>query len=211
MKFLGKKQTGFTETTAQTLLLGAGVFYKNYVVESDTHAKAVEDGRCLGATRGGGEFKATPTIRPIEVDGLNTNTKDNKVIDEWVVTLMANVLELTKENIILALVAAGIDEEKSNAKYNAIVGRGYIEPTDYVDNVTFVGRLSGSNDPVVVQVFNALNTNGLTLQGQNNNEATMQLIFTANYGLDDLDTPPFVIYHPKQIGAPAEPTPEEKP
>ena len=55
--------SGFTEATAENLLLDAGAFFVDYEVDTDTFETAVTSGKLLGATRGGGSFNATPTIR----------------------------------------------------------------------------------------------------------------------------------------------------
>ena len=72
-----------------------------------------------------------------------------------------------------------------------------LEVSDYIDNITWVGTLSGSNKPVIIQIFNALNTEGLKFSTTDKAEATISLTFYAHYTQDDLDTPPFKIYYPK--------------
>ena len=69
---------------------------------------------------------------------------------------------------------------------------------DYIDNVTWVGNLSGSNEPVIIQVYNALNTDGLKLTVQDKNEATIPTTFYGHYSQENLDQPPFKIYYPKK-------------
>jgi len=63
--------SGYTEKTAENLLLDAGAFFIDFDIETDTFETAVADGKLLGATRGGGSFEATPEIRSIEVDGVH--------------------------------------------------------------------------------------------------------------------------------------------
>ncbi|MFV0413403.1 MAG: hypothetical protein ACK5L3_09060 [Oscillospiraceae bacterium] len=201
MKFFGKKTTGYTNKTGERLLLDAGVFFKNYDAATDTFESAVSAGKVLGATRGGGEFKAAPKIRRLEIDGLPENSKDNIVIDNWEVTMGATLLEVTPENLALSLAAA--TQTDGPTGYYTIKGKGYVEETDYIANVTFVGRLSGSNSPVIIQVFNAINTEGLTLTTQANNEGTIKLTLAGNYdAATDLDIPPFAIHYPKPATAP---------
>lgn len=60
-------------------------------------------------------------------------------------------------------------------------------------------NLSGTNDPVIIQVYNALNTSGLTLNVADKAEAVLALTFTGHYVDSDLDTPPFAIFYPKAI------------
>ena len=63
--------SGYTEKTAENLLLDAGAFFIDFDIEADTFETAVADGKLLGATRGGGSFSAVPEIRAIEVDGVH--------------------------------------------------------------------------------------------------------------------------------------------
>lgn len=190
--------SGYTDETAKSLLLDAGAFFKNYNVASDTFASAVAAGKLLGATQGGGTFAAIPTIRKIETDGVKGAAKGMEVIDEWVITISANMKEIKKETIQISLAAATIDTT-TNANYDIISAKNEIALTDYIDNITWVGRLSGTNDPVIIQVYNALSTGGLTLKTQDKNEAVIALTFTGHYSDTDLDTPPFDIYYPIAI------------
>lgn len=186
--------TGFTETTPEKLLLDAGAFFKNFEVGTDTFDSAVLGGKLLGATQGGGTFSAIPTIRQIEIDGIKGRAKGMNAIDEWVVTLSANIKEVSEEILVTSLTSGS--SATGSTGYKKITGNNYIELTDYINNITWVGKLSGSDTPVIIQVLNALSTGGLTLQTQDKNEAVIALTFTGNYAADDLDTPPFEIHYP---------------
>lgn len=201
---MGKKRTysGFTKETPERLLLDAGAFFKNFVYENggaknDTFESAVNAGKLIGATKGGGEFSAVPSIRHIEVDGVKGRAKGLEVVDSWDVYLKATVLETTSESVREALGAAAVDTESDEA-YDVITGKPYIELADYLDNVTWVGTLSGSDEPVIIQVFNGLNTEGLKLTVQDKGEATIPMTFYGHYTFDDLDSPPFKVLYPKK-------------
>ena len=127
--------SGYTEATPESLLMDAGAFFKNFDVEKDDFDSAVAAGKLLGATKDGGEFSATPTVRQIEVDGIKGKAKGLEVIDSWDVYLKANVLEIKRETLEAALCASKTDEA-SNNKYNIITAKNGIELTDYIDNVT---------------------------------------------------------------------------
>ena len=188
--------SGYTSETPKSLLLDAGAFFKNFYVGTDTFESAVTAGKLIGATQGGGQFSAVPTIRRIEVDGIKGAAKGLEVIDEWVVTLTANVKEVTKASIQMALTAS---ETGTSGDYDTIEAKNEILLTDYIDNITWVGKLSGSNSPVIIQVYNALNSTGLDLNVTDKAEAVLALTFTGHYVDTDLDTPPFKIYYPKAI------------
>ena len=191
-----KKYSGFTTETAKSLLLNAGAYFKNYDVGTDDFDKAVTAGKLIGATKGGGEFSAVPEIRQIEVDGVAGRAKGLETIDSWDIYLKANVLEVKEATIQSGLAASSVDST-TNIDYDIITASNNLEVSDYIDNITWVGTLSGSDKPVIIQIFNALNTEGLKFSTTDKAEATISLTFYAHYTQDDLDTPPFKIYYPK--------------
>ena len=186
--------SGFNSGTAEKLLLDAGAFFKNFVVGTDTFDTAVTANKLIGATSGGGTFSAVPTIRQIPIDGVKGAAKGLQVIDEWLVTLMANVKEVSPESIQLALGAATIVDGPTG--YKKISANNYIELTDYVDNVVWVGKLSGSNTPVIIEVLNAISLGGITLNMADKSEGLIPTTFTGHYDDSELDSPPFNIYYP---------------
>lgn len=191
-----KKYSGFTTETAKSLLLNAGAYFKNFNVGTDDFDSAVAAGKLIGATKGGGEFSAVPEIRQIEVDGVAGRAKGLETIDSWDIYLKANVLEVKEATIQSGLAASSVDTS-TNIDYDIITASNNLEVSDYIDNITWVGTLSGSNKPVIIQIFNALNTEGLKFSTTDKAEATISLTFYAHYTQDDLDTPPFKIYYPK--------------
>ena len=64
------------------------------------------------------------------------------------------------------------------------------------ENITYVGTISGSDKPVIIQVLNSINTEGLSLSMQDKSETVIAATFTGHYDDDD-DNPPFKIYYPK--------------
>ena len=191
-----KKYSGFTTETAKSLLLNAGAYFKNYDVGTDDFDSAVTAGKLIGATKGGGEFSAVPEIRQIEVDGVAGRAKGLETIDSWDIYLKANVLEVKEATIQSGLAASSVDTS-TNTDYDIITASNNLEVSDYIENITWFGTLSGSNKPVIIQIFNALNTEGLKFSTTDKAEATISLTFYAHYTQDDLDTPPFKIYYPK--------------
>lgn len=186
--------SGITATTPENLLLDAGAFFKNYDL-SKTYAENA--GKLIGATSGGGSFSAVPTVRKIEVDGAKNNVKQLQTIDQWVVTMTANVKEVTVNSLKLALGAASSATTTGNPTgYTEIDGNADFAEEDYADNITWVGRLSGSESPVIIQILNAVSLNGLSLTMADKNEVTIPVTLTGHYDLDDLCTPPFKIFYP---------------
>lgn len=186
--------TGLTTKTPENLLLGAGAFFKGYDVAKDTPETAAA--KLIGATQGGGSFNAVPTVRQIAVDGGKTNIKELEEIDDWVVTMVANVKEVTAENLKLALGAAVSAAAEAPEGYTKITGKETFDANDYLDNITWIGTLKGSKKPVIIVLKNALSLNGLSLAVADKNEATVPITLTGHYNLDNLDDVPFDIYYP---------------
>jgi len=196
---MGKSKTysGFNDKTAENLLLDAGAFFANFKVGTDTFESA--SAKLLGATRGGGKFTAKPNIRSIEVDGVKGRAKGLQVIDSWEVSLSANILEINKETLAKGLTATNAVDDSTTEGYSIITAKNYIELEDYIENVTFVGKISGSEKPVIIQIYNALNIDGLTLQTKDKDEAVIALNFVGTYDTKTLDVPPFKIFYPKTL------------
>lgn len=192
--------SGVTTNTSKHLQLDAGAFLKNFDPTQDTWASA-KDTKLIGATAGGGSFSAVPTIRRIEVDGVKGATKGFEALDEWVVTMTANVKEITADAIKLALATGSSTQVKSpssaaTTNYHKIVAANNISDSDYLTNITWVGTLSGSALPVIIVLKNALCTNGLTLTTADKSEGVIAMTLTGHYDPANLDTVPFEIYYP---------------
>lgn len=187
--------SGFNASTAKHLQLDAGAFLRDYDVNTDTWETA-KDTKCIGATSGGGNFSAVPTIRGVEIDGVKGAAKGLQNIDTWTVTLTANVKEFTAEAMKMALGAADAGSDNAPEGYTRISGRSELKDADYLDNLTWVGRLSGSGKPVIIVVKNALSTNGLSISFADKSEGLIPITVTGHYTAADLESPPFDIFYP---------------
>lgn len=194
---MGKAKSGFNKETKEHLLTGAGAYFKNYILGQDTYESAKAAGKLIGATQGGGEFKAIPEIRQIQIDGVAGRARGLEVIDSWDVSMAMNLLETTEESLAMSLGVASIDTE-SDGTYNIVQGNNEITDEHYIDNITYIGTITGSNEPVIIQIFNALSTDGLTLKTEDKKEAVLAVTVYGHYTEDDLDTPPYKIYYPKK-------------
>ena len=175
-----KTYTGLTTTTKKHLLLGAGAFFKNFLVGTDTYASAVAGGKLIGATQGGGEFSAVATFRQIPVDGAVGDIKDLEDIERWDVSMTANVLEISKDTIQLALGSATITTMTGTDPYKKIVGNNTLASGDF-NNITWCGCLLGETKPMLIQIDNALCTNGLNMTFTDGEEGKISLEFKGFY------------------------------
>lgn len=190
-----KRPTGFTSTTVKHLLLDAGAYYRNFDISKPA---SEQKDKLIGATAGGGSFTAVLTIRQVDVDGKRGAVKGFDEAEGWEVSMTSNVKEITAENLKQSLAAADITDVASGtlAGYQKISGRNEIQGSDYAENITWLGWESGSLKPLIIVVYNALATNGLSVTTQDKNEAVVPMTLRGSYDPDDLDKPPFDIYYP---------------
>jgi hypothetical protein len=188
-----KLRSGLNANTKKKLLLGEGAIFKNFVVGTDTYESARAAGKLLGATQGGSTFTATASVRNIEVDGIPGVVADLEEIDSWEVTLETTFLEVTVETIKAALGAAKSTHADG---YTHIEGKLDFDTTDYFTNITFVGSMSGSDAPIILQLRNAIGDGNLQMQIQNGNEGKVPVKFQGRYTIETLSDVPFDIYYP---------------
>jgi hypothetical protein len=186
------RPTGYTSKTKRNLLLGAGALYKNFVVGTDTPSSATA--KIIGATQGGLEFKAVPTIRNIQIDGILGKVADLDVIDAWECSLAGSFIEINSEVIRRSLAAV---TQTSDSDYDIFQGSTEFDADDYLTNVTYIGTLAGSETPVILQINNAIDTQGLTFKTEDGKEGTVDVTFEGRYAISDNGVPPFKIYWPK--------------
>lgn len=188
------KTVGYNASVPDHLLLDAGAIYKNLTFDSLT---GVFSGEALGATQGGNEFSFSQEMRSIEVDGAKGRVKGLQVIDSEEAVLTVNLLEQTAANIKLAIAGSNLDT--SDVNYDLITSKGKIEDTDYLDNIAYVGRVSGSAKPVVIILENALSIEGLNLKPEDKKETILPIKFAAHADADDVQAGvlPVKIYFPK--------------
>jgi len=180
---------GFTSSTPQRYLLDAGAIYYNLDYATLT-------GTLLGATSGGNELVITPELRQTEVDGIKGRHVGGQHIVTEDVQLTVNLKEWTASNLAKAIAGTTIDTA-TDLNYDIVESKGKIEDADYLDNITFVGKLSGNDDPVIIQLFNVLSLEGLSVTFEDNNEAVLPIVFGAHH--DGTGASPYKIYFPKAV------------
>lgn len=197
MAVFKKKMTGYTESTLINRQTGAGAYFKNFDIENDTFSSAVAAGKLLGATQGGGTFTAKPTITAVEVDGVPSDAMGLEEVEGWEVTMQATFLEVKPELIQKVLGAAQVTEAL-DGKYKKIQGKMNLELEDYENNITFLGDMAGYDDPIIIQVYNALSTDGFSFNTQDKKSNTISATFKGHVSPDQYDVPPFAIFVPSK-------------
>lgn len=194
-----RNYNGASCETAQSLFIGAGAFFKNYDFKNDTFDKAMAAGKCLGATQGGGAFSAIPTMAETKIDGADSIPH----IEGWVVQMSAQIIELKPETIALAL-GTGVITQKSET-YWSIKAQRHISPEHYLDNITYVGTVSGSDEPFIIQIFNAISQTGLTLTTNGTTGSPITIKFISRVDIcknpEFLEFVPFEFFFPKRLAS----------
>lgn len=193
------KKTGITQETTKSFVINAGAIYTDLTYTEGTGW----EGNRLGATAGGNALVITNDIREIEIDGAFSKYVGQKVLTASNATLTTNVKEITSNVIKMAILGkvtatSGVDEPTA---YDLIEGKGKIEASDYLTNIGLVGEVSGTNEPVIIILDNALCTSGLNITTGDNAEAVVAMTFEAHADADQLEdrTLPARIYMPKVV------------
>ena len=189
--------SAFTKNTAKNMQLDAGLLVKG-LTDILNFNGTIADEKKLGATSGGASFSATPEMRNIfeGIDGAKGNYKDGNVIDNWEITLTATVKEMTAKNLQLAMATADINSEDD--KFDVLTPRMDIKTTDYIDNICWLGTMNGSSEPMIIELKNVMNTNGISFTAEDKGSGSVELELKAHFDLSKPNEVPFNIYFPKQ-------------
>ena len=189
--------SAFTKNTAKNMQLDAGLLVRG-LTDILNFDGTIADEKKLGATSGGASFSATPEMRNIfeGIDGAKGNYKDGNVIDNWEITLTATVKEMTAKNLQLAMATADIKSD--NDKFDVLSPRMNIKTTDYIDNICWLGTMNGSTEPMIIELKNVMNTNGISFTAEDKGSGSVELELKAHFDLSKPDEVPFNIYFPKQ-------------
>lgn len=189
--------SAFTKNTAKNMQLDAGLLVRG-LTDILNFNGTIADEKKLGATSGGASFSATPEMRNIfeGIDGAKGNYKDGNVIDNWEITLTATVKEMTAKNLQLAMATADIKSD--NDKFDVLTPRMEVKSTDYIDNICWLGTMNGSTEPMIIELKNVMNTNGISFTAEDKGSGSVELELKAHFDLSKPDEVPFNIYFPKQ-------------
>lgn len=184
------KKSGYTSKTAKNYVINAAVVYTNV-----THTEPGGfEGTLHGATSGGVKVTIEQEYRDIEVDGTShTKVKGNKALESANATITANMKEITAETIRQSLNGTIEDAtpEEAPTGYKVIRTKRKVEDTDYIDNMAVVGTLSGTDEPVIAIIDNALCISGLDGETQDNGEMVIEQIYQAHASIEQLETEEF--------------------
>lgn len=201
---MGKVLNGFTPDTAKNLQLDAGILVLGLEKPEEFTGEIKTPARSIGATSGGAKFSATPEIRNIfeDLDGSRGSYMSGNVIDNWEITLTATIKEMTAENLRLSLGASDVTKATEDGKYDKITGRVEVKDGDYLKNICWLGTINGSDEPIIIELKNVLNTAGMSFTASDKATGGVDLELKAHFDLINPTEVPFVIYTPKAVATP---------
>jgi hypothetical protein len=195
---MARKSAGVSSASVQNFVIDAGACYVNL---------GELDERLLGATRGGNSFEIEQDIKLIEIDGVRGASMGARRVVESNARIVANLLEITTANLLLAIAGSDATTWKDDSIEPAPVGDSHdkiqrtrnISDLDFIKNIAIVGRVSGSEENIICMIYNALSDEGFSLGLEDREEGVLEVTFTAHYSLDDVDTEPWAIMFPKAV------------
>ena len=185
-------RSGVTTDTPNGILFGACTIHKNFdITATDLEAEALNT--LIGATSGGSKFSYTIEYTDIEPDGVQVKVKGLKVKTNETATLEINLIELTTENVKLAL--NGVEGTSTLTGYTLLNTKADIVEGDYLENIALIGKTLGGKNVIFV-MHNALCTSGLELEGKNKESSVPTLTFECHADLSSgHDKLPIDIYY----------------
>lgn len=185
------KSNSFTNESKNHFIIDAGAIYLNAKYDE---VEGTFTGELLGATAGGNEFVVEQEVRQIEVDGMKGRGKGLQALSFMNPNLTANLKELSAKN--LSRIIAGGDLDVADSHYDILTSKGVIEDSDYIDSIALVGRVIGSQKPIVIVLDNVLSIEGLEMTFEDDDEVVVPVTFGGHY--DETMEVPYKIYLPKQ-------------
>lgn len=182
------KYTKVSPDAFQNLQLNAGIMLSAFDPESGQFELA----NIIGATSGGVNFTATPTITDFGEDIDNaTRAKEFQRITDYAASMSGTFITLTEAQVKLLIGAADIDGTK-------ITPRHELKDEDFTD-LWWVGDYSDKNSEesggfIAIHMKNSLSTGGFSIQSGKNAKGTSAFTFTGHYSIENIDEVPFEVF-----------------
>lgn len=183
-----KMRSGVHQGTSENLYIGPGVVYKDFVSPQNM-------GTMLGATKGGTKITINKEWHAAEIDGTLGPVKSARWMTSCVVEAEVNLLEFTRENLLIALPGAVI--ETSDPDYDRLYENGEITVDNYT-TFAIVGEISGKQKPVIFVIKNAVAVDPLEVDGNTGkDDVVLKVKLQGHYTEEAPTTPPYEILYPK--------------
>ena len=183
-------KTGYTKDTPQRFQLNAGALLENLTWVKDLEgASGKWSGDLIGATSGGSSISLVNTFRQAEIDGVFTAVVGGDSIESSEGKFEVNMIEWTANNLKRALLAdvKTSDGTEYPEGYEVITTRREVKSTDYIENLAYVGTITGSNNPIIIIMHHAFPTGGLEFEPKDKQEGIYKLVFEARASADNVN------------------------
>lgn len=170
--------------TAEHLVLGAGLFLRDFrfdaaqdaaALRSLVCAAAADDAHVLGATREGSRFSCVPRLRQLNAGGVRQPYVGGTLCDGWQVRMTGTLVEVTPANMAMLLAVA---DTRQHGRLTTVSVSSQPDIAAHLTNLCWVGR-QGSGF-VLIELLGALNMTGITLSISDQGEATAPFCFEAH-------------------------------
>ncbi|WP_373718275.1 hypothetical protein [Jeotgalibaca porci] len=181
-------KTGYTKDTPKRFQLNAGALLENLTWVKDLEgASGKWSGDLIGATSGGSSISLVNTFRQAEIDGVFTAVVGGDSIESSEGKFEVNMIEWTANNLKRALLAdvKTSDGTEYPEGYEVITTRREVKSTDYIENLAYVGTITGSNNPIIIIMHHAFPTGGLEFEPKDKQEGIYKLVFEARASADN--------------------------
>lgn len=186
---------GIRPGSSKNLMIGPGVVTKNFNLQTYDPLNANTWGDMLGATKGGNEVTMDTEWHTVEVDGALGTVDGMEWLTKAEAKISTNLLEVTRENLLLKLPAFDIQSHDTN--YDVIRHSGSVAPTG-TTNIALFGSLTGKSVPVVVVLENARCTDSFALPfGNGKDDVVLKAEFESRFSEAEPTKVPFYILYPK--------------
>lgn len=176
--------SGLRVETPSNLVLDAGAIFANIDVE-DLEATgwdaAIAAATAIGATRGNATFNANRELREVDVNGTLGAVRGLVFRNEVRPTLTATLIEITAENLG-RMIAGG--QSSPVGEFSRFSGQE-IEDASYFNNIALAATVIGSDEPLVLVLFNVLVHTSPDFEFEDHNELGVEVEFVAHFPLED--------------------------
>lgn len=199
-----KYRSGLRPGTSKNLMIGPGALFTGFDLDNFDPTDINSFGTLVGATSGGNTVKLETEYHTAEIDGTLGPVEGAEWLTKAVAQISTNLLEITKENLMLKLPNFGISSH--DEKYEIIEHDGQIAPTVSHD-LALVGEITGRNLPVIVVLQRARAVDTFELPfGDGKTDVILKAEFESRLTEEDPTKIPFYILYPKGGSAVSMPT-----
>lgn len=182
--------SGITSNTYKEIIIDEAVAYKNYGETSQA---------LIGATRGGTGVQYSKEIKEMAVDGARGPIKGFRRVISTDAKMTMNFLQIGVNLLKLAMpgsTSTAFPTSPSIKTHDQITDSLTIALTDYLVNVALVGKIQGTNIPIVCILHNPLASGSLDIQFVDREEAVLAVEFTGHFNPATPTVIPFEIRYP---------------